>query len=274
MLGENNKEIKALCQKVIDKLNIEEYKQFDTDSISPLFICMTPRSGSTFLSSLFIKNNIGHVCEHFRIVQGSLEKNIEKFKTTSFDDYVRNIITQNRNKNFIGVKMDWSQFIPVYYLGAYHHFFPNAKFVYLTRNDLLMQAISLYIADQTGYFHSTFHKNKVSTLDKDIFFSYEAITQRMERIIRTQASWEYFFAVEGISPLHITYEEINNNPELIFQQICKYASIPAPKNITTDTGFNVIRNKRNILLAKKFRDEYNKRLNVDMEELGYKNPKV
>jgi LPS sulfotransferase NodH len=77
---------------------------------------------------------------------------------------------------------------------------PNLHFVYLTRDDLLGQAISWARALQTEQYRSTQPAKRPAVYDADL------IRSRLTAIVRERAQWEAFFARTGIEPLRIVYE--------------------------------------------------------------------
>jgi LPS sulfotransferase NodH len=77
---------------------------------------------------------------------------------------------------------------------------PNLHFVYLSREDLLGQAISSARALQTGQYRSTQRVKQVAIYNPDL------IRSQLVAIVRERGQWEAFFARTGIEPLRIIYE--------------------------------------------------------------------
>jgi LPS sulfotransferase NodH len=77
---------------------------------------------------------------------------------------------------------------------------PNLQFVYLSREDLLGQAISLARATQTAQYRSTQPPKQLAIYDADL------IRSQLLAIVRERAQWEVFFSRTGIEPLRIVYE--------------------------------------------------------------------
>jgi LPS sulfotransferase NodH len=85
----------------------------------------------------------------------------------------------------------------------------GATFVYLTRDDLVAQAISNYIAESSG----VWHRDPAGELfrsrgggDPDPPYDEDRILAERESLSRQQADWERFFAERRVEPLRITYE--------------------------------------------------------------------
>ncbi|MEM7673176.1 MAG: Stf0 family sulfotransferase [Verrucomicrobiota bacterium] len=194
---------------------------------------MTPRSGSTYLASLFERNSELKIGEHFRIVKGSLEQRIAKYNSKKYDEYIRNIITDFSRNRVFGVKLDWIQFAPVYYLGAYRHYFQDNRFVYLTRSNLVKQAISGHIAAESGYYHS-FYDNEDAVLN--VAYDFDKIDKHLNHLLEMMRAWESFFAYEGITPLRITYEAIQEKPAEVMRQLFRFCEMDDQSEIMTKTS--------------------------------------
>lgn len=212
--------------------------------LKSVILCMTPRSGSSYIGSALGMNKIGRFGEHFRVVGGSLEKAVEESGAKSYEDFVRSRIDAFKVRDFFGAKADWMQFAPIYHFGAYDRYFKDARYIYLTRTDILMQAISRYIGTQTGYFHSV-NTDREGTRKDEVPFDFDELWRHVDHLIDMQAAWEHFFASEGIAPLRITYEEIDADPTDVLKRISAFIDFPLPDPIVIDTAYKKVRNERN-----------------------------
>jgi LPS sulfotransferase NodH len=114
-----------------------------------------------------------------------------------------------------GLKAHWRQFQKACQLRLEPDL-AGARFVQLTREDLLGQAISYVIASQTGSWDSGTAPRESPE------FSFPAIRAAIERIERERSGWNRFFASTGIQPLRITYEELTAAPDPTMQQVCTH----------------------------------------------------
>jgi LPS sulfotransferase NodH len=78
----------------------------------------------------------------------------------------------------------------------------NWKYIYVTRRDLLMQAISYHTAMQTGLWSS------LSESDRLPIFDQEMITGCMLTLSNFMCRWECIFQLFRIEPIRIQYEQI------------------------------------------------------------------
>lgn len=216
-----------------------------------LVVCMTPRSGSTYFAALLRENGIGNGQEHFRVAGDQMQRFVNEHSITSYEEYFRRMVRARSRNDIFCVKCDWPQFAPLYFSGVYQHYLRDAHFVYLTRKNVLEQAVSRFIGTETGYFHST-NESKKKTLADEVSFSADGITSHLEHLLRMQYQWEYFFAESGISPLRIFYEDLDQNPGHVLEKTAAFVSVQLPAEIYLDNEYERVRNDRNAKLA----DEY------------------
>lgn len=229
--------------------------------VKKIVLCMTPRSGSTYLGSIMRENGLGNGREHFRVAGNTMEKFVRQNSVSNYDEYVSAMMKAQSHEGVFNLKADWLQYSPVYYFGAHSKFFREADFIYLTRSDILMQAISRYVSTETGFFHTGVNADKAHTLEQEIPMDFDKISFHLRHLIQMQAAWEMFFSHEGIAPLRVVYEEVDSNPASVLQRISDYVKKPLPETLTLKTEFEVVRNERNERLREQFVDASRRRLN-------------
>jgi LPS sulfotransferase NodH len=99
----------------------------------------------------------------------------------------------------------------------FHTIFQEAIWVWLRRDDIVLQAVSRVVSQQTGINHATdgadhFAGNlmkggDLATYNASVQYSYEAILRESTSITLENLAWSRFFEAFGITPLVITYEE-------------------------------------------------------------------
>ena len=99
---------------------------------------------------------------------------------------------------------------------------PRLHFVYLTRDDLLGQAISWARALQTEQYRSTQPAKQLAVYDADL------IRSRLMAIVRERAEWEAFFARTGIEPLRIVYERFLEDRSSCVHLVANLVDIESP----------------------------------------------
>ncbi len=106
-----------------------------------------------------------------------------------------------------------------------HEIFPNPKFVTLSRQDQVRQAISLSIAKQTKTFRvldESFHPDL-----SQVEYHFEEILTFLAECKTTQDNWLAFFEHLGVVPLRVDYESLLANPSLQVNSIRHLLQRPA-----------------------------------------------
>lgn len=243
MFSPDSKPIKSLLDKFAAAVPVEPFVRPRDEGLRSIFLCMTPRSGSTYLGSALKLNKIGKFNEIFRIVGGGLEKITRDVRPANYEDYVSIKMSQSIIRGVFGTKVDWLQFSHLYYFGAFDYLFRDAKFIYLTREDIMAQAVSRYIASATGYYHSV-NTELEATKGDEVPFDFEKLGRHLEHLIEMQGAWERFFATEGIAPLRLTYEALEVDPAAVLRQIADFVGARLPEPPILDTDYKRVRNER------------------------------
>jgi trehalose 2-sulfotransferase len=168
-------------------------------------ICTQPRSGSNlFCQYLSSTGQLGYPLEYF---------NGPGRRTLGLPDFpdapelqIDAILHLGATPNGVyAVKLFASQFAVFSRRVRWTDLLPNLHFVYLSRDDLLGQAISWSRALQTSQYRSTQPATQIAVYNAD------HIRSQLVAIARERAQWEAFFARTGIEPLRITYERFLEN---------------------------------------------------------------
>jgi LPS sulfotransferase NodH len=154
-------------------------------------ICTQPRSGSNLLCQYLASTaRLGHPLEYD---QPRLQ--------------IDAILTIGATPNGVyAVKLFASQFDAISRTLRWTDLLPNLHFVYLTRMDLLGQAISLARSLQSQQYRSTQQAQGTARYDAEL------IRAQLLTIIRERAQWEAYFARTGTEPLRIVYERFLQDP--------------------------------------------------------------
>ena len=163
-------------------------------------ICTQPRSGGNLLCQVLSSTDqLGYPLEYFN-GPGRRALGLPDFPDASelqIDAILRLGATPN---GVYAVKLFASQFAAFSRRVRWMDLLPNLRFVYLSRDDLLGQAISWARAQQTEQYRSTQVAKRIAVYDADL------IRSQLIAIVRERAQWEAFFARTGIKPLRIIYE--------------------------------------------------------------------
>ncbi|MBT9315570.1 Stf0 family sulfotransferase [Leptothoe spongobia] len=191
-------------------------------------ICSTGRSGSTlFCRTLGTIEVAGNPREHFhpRLLS---ERAISVDNPEYFYDYYCKVIEENSSEEGVfGVKMHWDQlqdFLVICRscieelksasnLEVINYMFPNTKFIYIRRGDILKQAISTEVAYQTGTWTVPKQNADVARYSKPqktriLLFNPLGIYRYKWGLQKMNNQWKSFFEENSIGFYEVVYEEL------------------------------------------------------------------
>lgn len=181
-------------------------------------VCATMRSGSSLLCNLLEKTRLAGSPKEF------LRGYIRDGEAITDNEYIqfisREMSTRSTNK-LSGVKMMWWNFDEVLKrlrssslhdvegisdLELIERVFPNVKFVFITRQNKVSQAVSLCLAAKTKVWkQDKTTKKRINFLPRVSNFS---IYQNIQNIEKQELLWKRFFADNSISAHTVTYESL------------------------------------------------------------------
>lgn len=215
-----------------------------------IIICSTGRSGSWMLCRYMINNGLGIPGEYFNrnhIAPIARRLGVERSEDIEWKSKgrIRRWVAKKKGKNpaadFIGkyieALMQFRVFNGIFSAkllrNQYNDFFQNglncgwlqgAVFVYLYRQDVISQAVSLYMARQNGRWDFT---DDVLTTPSRVprYDNYEEIERNVYEVLTLNAEWTAFFTTRGIDPVMIEYKNFLENPNQFLKEIANRAGI-------------------------------------------------
>ncbi|QND51910.1 hypothetical protein HB779_08335 [Phyllobacterium sp. 628] len=170
-------------------------------------ICTSPRTGSNYLCELISSTNVlGNPDEYFNWPEGRLVD--DPAHDDSVEGRLRIALSNGQTQNGIyGLKLFAHQHDIISSKIHWRSYLPNLSFVFLTRRDLIGQAISWALAVQTGKFRSNQDAFGEPDYDSDL------IEELLLEIVKENARWQLYFAAAGIQPLSFVYEDVISDPK-------------------------------------------------------------
>ena len=184
--------------------------------------------------------------DYFRLDDGPTE--LELWGTSSYADYLARVIEQNTTSNGVfGAKLMWGYFddfishlrqisgrremaVP----DLLSTIFPNLHYIWVTRQDKVRQAVSLWKAIQTSTWRldeSALSKDQSPLPQRKLIFHFEAIDHLVQQIVAHEIAWRQYFDTYGIQPFTVVYEELTAAYEATALNILRYLHIPIPENL-------------------------------------------
>lgn len=199
-------------------------------------VASQPRSGSHYLAlQLRATGQAGVPLEYFHVAHWKRwAKRCGQYDPLA----VFRILCQRRTtpNGVFGVKTHWKQFQYACRLRLEDEL-AQARFIQITRHDLLGQAISMVIATQTG---AWIHDNAPQRAPE---YSFRAIESAIGQLIAERGSWDRFFAYTGIEPMRISYESLTSELDPTMRRVCAHIGIDW--TVTEPAEARVQRTERN-----------------------------
>jgi LPS sulfotransferase NodH len=178
------------------------------DHINFAFICFTNRCGSNYLAQLLAATgrlNLADDAMHWEEVG----RVTTRWNLRSFQQYFAVVMERNARSGWFLTKLAIAYLPLLQEAGLLDRCFRNARFIHITRDDTLDQAISLEIALQNQRWASFLAAAKP---DEALEFSAPSIAMHRERFREENSMFETLFAANGIVPARVTYEALAKDP--------------------------------------------------------------
>lgn len=188
-------------------------------------ICFGERSGSTMLISLLSKTNVLGRPDEFINPRGVMQRYVGLCGARDIDDYFSCLRSKWATSNGVfGMKAAYLDFAPVLNADLIDHFLSPVRYIYLTREDILRQAVSLALAKATGVWYAAAKAGPpVATPEPDL--DEKLVLGMINQLNRDRDNWEKFFASRNIQPLRITYEQLVDNHSDVILSIARYLDV-------------------------------------------------
>lgn len=135
--------------------------------------------------------------------------------------------------------------------------FGPVRFIALSREDLVAQAVSLTIAEQSGLWHRNADGSVLEQTQvyQDPTYDHEAIAKEYVGLQADAAGWEAWFAANGIKPLRVTYEALSADPLNTLASCLTHIGLDPAIAQTCSPGTAKLATARNHAWAVRFRKE-------------------
>jgi trehalose 2-sulfotransferase len=107
---------------------------------------------------------------------------------------------------------------------ALHRLLDDPQLVFVTREDKVAQAVSLWRAVQTQSWRAD-----DSARHDDPTYDFTAIDYLVAQLQDDEQAWKRWFAATGASPLVLTYEQLEQTPQACVARVLEALELPASK---------------------------------------------
>jgi LPS sulfotransferase NodH len=198
----------------------------NTNPTASLFVCMTPRTGSSYLCDALKATHLTGIPEEYYTV-ANISELLAMHNTSDFLDAHKKIIQRGMTTNgYFAAKLSTGR-------GGFEQMaemlaeinrgknddsttqiktaFPNLKCIFLTRRNKVRQAVSWWKAVQTNQYVLRAGDSKVAN-DK-LIYNYDAISDLLQQSTIREAGWQAFFEAMDITPHTVVYEDLMSDFE-------------------------------------------------------------
>jgi len=110
--------------------------------------------------------------------------------------------------------------------------FPDLRYVQITREDKVRQAVSLWKAVQTQAWREEGGADAGERAEP--VFSFRAINFLVRQLTAHDASWDAYFLGLGAEPLKVTYEELAEAPDPVIRRVLAHVGAKVPADLALD----------------------------------------
>ncbi len=208
-----------------------------------ILVCSTGRSGSTLLGkTLSSLNCLGQCDEFFR--PDILVKNSVHSSADELYHYLPDVYRKGTTSNGVfGVKLHWDHMKLLTKIARTDPtlksksnieiltlFFPNPCFVFIRRDNLTKQAISVEIGHQTGiYMIPKDFSGKLTYKDKKLFFKPLNIYRYKQGLQARNNNWRSFFSNNNLPFFEVVYEDFVREFTPTIRQVIEFSGVVLPE---------------------------------------------
>ncbi len=182
---------------------------------------------------------------------------VRRFATRTEANYLNAVETETATPNGVfSMELIWGhiELAEPDLLGYYH----DAYFVYLRRRDILAQAISLLLATETGVFHNpsgaaAAPDSRQSQILVSPERTFAAIRRWWGHLLNYECLTEVQFAIRGINPLRLYYEEITKDPIEAVNRVLDHCEIDRETAAAPTSSHSPVGGEMNAELSRMFR---------------------
>ncbi|MET0685147.1 MAG: Stf0 family sulfotransferase [Solirubrobacteraceae bacterium] len=110
--------------------------------------------------------------------------------------------------------------------------FPGLRYVQITREDKVRQAVSLWKAVQTQAWRQD--GGGAAGEKAEPVFSFRAINFLVRQLTAHDASWDAYFLGLGVESLKVTYEELAADPDPVIRRVLAHVGAEVPADLRID----------------------------------------
>lgn len=211
-------------------------------------ICSTPRTGSTLLCSLLKATGVAGIPQSYFRKQ-DLRRWAKLWGISSengifdFNEYVRAAIRAGQSDNGIfAARIMWETLdelmrelraasSDVKDSELIEQTFGRTKFLHIRRDDVVAQAVSRLIAEQTQVWHQLESKPQMAAKNSPDY-DFIALQLHVQEAKEHLQAWEDWFRLNDLHPYKISYAQIDENPVSVISGVLEFLGLELPELVS------------------------------------------
>lgn len=177
---------------------------------------------------------------------------------TSLEDYVAKVLRARNTNGVFGAELTWPDMLNMFHNEK--RFLASVRpthFLWLTRQDIVAQAVSVMAMVQTGVGHTK--NTTVGDIDRSrntVIYKGRYLKRVIARLAWSERQVENFFRDQKIEPLRLTYETVITSPEsILLAKIAKHLGIDLQLDEIPESDHIKLSGSKNVEFAERFRAE-------------------
>ncbi len=204
-------------------------------------ICATPRSGSTLLCDLLTDTGVAGRPDsffNFEVFDWAGYFNLSAANWNKKDEFDRSYLSAvhqygTNGTSVFGMRLMWENLdslckrLNAIYpnlpsdSARFQSAFGTSLYLHLTREDKIAQAVSLLKAEQSGLWHVNAdgtERERLKSAETPVYDSSE-LSKYIAELKQHDEAWMRWFDEQDIQPLHISYEALSVEPQVVIATI-------------------------------------------------------
>lgn len=196
-----------------------DFPQYEGDPARTVIIGSTGRSGSHMLGHYMRDTGaFGFPLEYLH--PGNIREWRKILGTSSVTDTLTELQRRRTSPNGVfGIKIHYWQMRAVGGFSAIQEILSRPVFVLIRRRNVLAQAVSFAIAQQTGVWIEGQKATGEAAYDAGL------IDKCLRSILMDTAAWQYTLSVSGARWMEVVFEEVISDPALTVKEIASFSGV-------------------------------------------------
>lgn len=221
------------------------------DVVKKVGFLFTSRSGTTFFVDVLSRTKpFSRILEHMNPYR--LKVGRDKWGARSNLEYLTECASRFTSpRGVFGFKGTVEALLPLVQADEIPRRVHEWRWITVRRDDVVSQAVSLYRAKLTGYWHDR-GTAEAPAVPK---YDFDGISRQIMLLQRRQGQIERFFATFGLEPLRLVYEDFADDPIPALELVYRHIGLPVPKRLgelVADSSYNVMRNAETEAMVERY----------------------